>query len=232
MARSCPVSRFPDLAGHKPRGGPAGKRAGGVIVRRCNPGPVRARSVPISGSSPRRWLLSQKMSGTKPYIMRKLLAAISLLLFTGAAWGQSGLPPSPRPNQQLRSDREDTKAFPENLRDLPLKDEREQPVRAHEDQPGKSLNKPQSIKPKRMVARDKRPGATKLTSGANQDQFALKPESDWLPAKPQPAPSSSFSLGVSLQQSLEQDFTPKEDEPEGKEEGPESLRQKLHKLIE
>ena len=160
---------------------------------------------------------------------------ITLLLFTGAAWGQSRIPTSPGPNTQLQSDKEEVKPSPEGQQELPLKDLREQPVRAQEEKADKSLKKQYPVKPKSRVSRGKKFGVGKPTSGANQDWFALKTESDWWPPKPQPAPPSLSPLGVSLRQYLEQDSTPKEDELEEKaeEKGKESenLHQELNKLI-
>jgi hypothetical protein len=154
------------------------------------------------------------MLGMNSHLIRNLLVIISLFLLAGAAWGQSRLPAAPGPNKQLQSDKEDVKSFPEGQQELPLKDLREQPVGAQEDQAGRSLKKQQPVKPKSTVSRGKKPGAGKPTSGADQDQFALKTESDWWPPMPQPAPPSLSSPAVSLRQYLEQDSTPEEDEPE------------------
>ena len=161
--------------------------------------------------------------------------AITLFLLAGAAWGQSRLPTSPGPNKQLQSDHEDVKPFPEGQQDLLLKDWREQPVGAQEDQAGRSLKKQQPVKLKSTVSRGKKPGAGKPTSGADQDRFALKTESDWWPPKPQPAPPSFSSLEVSLRQYLERDSKLEEDEPEEKAEEKEgeseNLPQDMKKLI-
>jgi hypothetical protein len=175
------------------------------------------------------------MLGMNSHIIRKLLVTITLLLFTGAAWGQSRLPTSPGSNTQLQSDKEEVKLSPEGQQELPLKDLREQPVRAQEEKADKSLKKQYPLKPKSRVSMGKKFGVGKPSSGANQDPVALKKESDWWPPKPQPAPASRFSLEVNLRQYLEQDFTAKEDELDEKaeEKGKESenLPQGLKKSI-
>ena len=164
-----------------------------------------------------------------------LLGTITQFLLAGAAWGQSRPPSSPGPNKQLHSDQEDVKPSPGGQQDLPLKDLREKPVQAQEDQAGKSLKKQQPVKPKSTVSRGKKPGAGKPTSGAHQDRFALKSESDWWPPKPQPAPPSLSSLELSLRQDPEKDSTVEEDEPEERPEEKgeefENLPQELKKLI-
>jgi hypothetical protein len=147
-----------------------------------------------------------------------LLGTITLFLLAGAAWGQSRTPTSPGPNQALPSDKEGVKPSPEGQQELPLKDLREQPVRAQEDQAGKSLKKPHPDKPKSTVSRGKKPGAGKPTSGAQQDPLALKPEPNWWPPGPQAAPPDLSSLEGSLRQAPEKDATPEEDEAEDKSE--------------
>jgi hypothetical protein len=163
-----------------------------------------------------------------------LLGTIILFLLAGAAWGQSRTPTSPGPNKQLQPDKEDVKPSPDGQQDVPLKDLREKPLRAQEDQAGKSLKNQQPVKPKSTVSRGKKPGAGKPSSGAHQDQFALKTESDWWPSKLQPAPPSLSSLELSLRQDPEKDSTVEEDEPEERPEEKgeefENLPQELKKL--
>jgi hypothetical protein len=154
------------------------------------------------------------MLGMNSQIIRNLLVTITLFLLAGAAWGQSRLPTSPGPNNQLQSDREDVKTFPEGQLERPLEDWREQPIGAQEDRAGRSLKKPQPVKPKSTVSRGKKPGAGKPVSGADQDPSGLKSESDWWPPKPQPASPSFSSMEGSLWQYLEQGLTVDEDEPE------------------
>ena len=164
-----------------------------------------------------------------------LLGTITLFLLAGAAWGQSRTPTSPGPKKQLQSDQEDVKPSPDGQQDVPLKDLREKPARAPEDQAGKSLKNQQPVKPKSTVSRGKKPGAGKPTAGTPQDRFGLKTESDWWPSKLQPAPPSLSALGLSLRQDPEKDFTVEEDEPEERPEEKgeefENLPQELKKLI-
>ena len=164
-----------------------------------------------------------------------LLGTITQFLLAGAAWGQSRPPSSPGPNKQLHSDQEDVKPSPGGQQDLPLKDLREKPVQAQEDQAGKSLKKQQPVKPKSTVSKGKKPGAGKPTSGAHQDWFALKTDPDWWPTKPPPAPPPLSSPGLSLQPYPEKDSAVEEDEPEEKPEEKgeefENLPQELQKLI-
>jgi hypothetical protein len=158
-----------------------------------------------------------------------LLATIILFLLTGAAWGQSRTPTSPGPNQPLPSDREDVKTSPEGQRDLPLKDLREQPAQAKEDQAGKSLKKPYPVKPKPKDSTGKKSGAGKPTSASRQDPFAQETRSEWWPRREQPSPPELSPLELSLQQDREQDATP--DEAEEKREEFENLPQGAKKLF-
>jgi hypothetical protein len=164
------------------------------------------------------WLLAQKRLGMNSHIIKTLLVTITLFLLAGAAWAQSRLPASPGPNKQLQSDQENVKPLPEGQRDIPLQDLREQPAGAPEDQAERSLKKQPPVKPKSTVSRRKKSGARKPTSGPGRDRSALKSEPDWWPSNPQPAPASFSSMELSLQQYLEQDSTPEEDEPEDEPE--------------
>ena len=159
------------------------------------------------------------------------LGAMTLFLLAGAAWGQSRTPASPTPSRQLPSGQEDIKPSPGDQQDLLLKDSREKPLQAQEDQVGKSLKKQQPIKSKSRVSRDKKSDAGKPASGAQQDPFALREKSNWWPSKPQPAPSSFSSLELSPRQDPEKDSTPEDDEAEDKsEEKAEETREQFENL--
>lgn len=143
-----------------------------------------------------------------------LLGIVTLIFMTGAAGGQSQSRISPGPDRELPSDKEVVKPSLEPQQEFPLKDSREQPVQAKDEQIRKPLKNKGVTKPKAKVSRSKKPGAGKPNSGSRPDELGPQESSDWWPAKPQPAPSAVFLPPLELrpEDTLEGDFKQNLDE--------------------